>query len=180
MTEYILSVREIQESDIELITRYWLRADDQYLQGMGVDLSKIPTEPEWKAMLLKQIQTPIEQKQSYCMIWLVNGQPIGHSNVNKIIFGQEAYMHLHIWEPAIRNKGYGSRFIEMTVPHFFNNLQLKTLYCGPYALNPAPNHTLAKAGFTFVKEYTTVPGSINFEQPVKLWALPAKIVQGLP
>ena len=179
MNEDVLSVREIQESDIEFITRYWMMADDQYLQSMGVDLSKLPTETEWKSMLLKQIQTPIEQKQSYCMIWLVNGCPIGHSNVNKIIFGQEAYMHLHIWEPAIRKKGYGSRFIKMTVPHFFVKLQLKTLYCEPYALNPAPNKTLPKAGFTFVKEYTTIPGSINTEQPVKLWVLPAERLQHL-
>lgn len=179
MTEDVLSVRDIQQSDIDLITRYWLEADDQYLVGMGVDLSKMPTEPEWKAMLLQQTQTSIEKKQSYCMIWLVNGRPIGHSNVNKIIFGQEAYMHLHIWEPHIRKKGYGSTFIKMTVPHFFKNLQLKTLYCEPYALNPAPNKTLEKAGFTFIKEYTTNPGSINFEQPVKRWSLAVEAIASL-
>lgn len=176
MNEDVLSVRELQESDIDLIINYWTEADDRYLQSMGVDLSKMPSEPEWKAMLLQQLQTPIEQKQSYCMIWLVNGRPIGHSNVNKIQFGKEAYMHLHIWEPAIRKKGYGSRFIKMTVPHFFEKLQLRTLYCEPYALNSAPNKTLERAGFSFVKEYTTIPGSINFEQPVKLWALTAEAI----
>jgi RimJ/RimL family protein N-acetyltransferase len=179
MAENNLSVREIQESDIELITRYWLEADDQYLVGMGVDLSKLPSEQEWKAMLLQQVQTPLEEKKSYCMIWQVENQPIGHSNVNKIIFGEEAYMHLHIWEPTIRKKGYGRHFIKLTVPHFFDKLHLKTLYCEPYALNPAPNKTLEKAGFSFIKEYTTIPGSINFEQPVKLWALSAEALQNL-
>jgi len=179
MHEDVLTVREIQESDIDLITRYWQKADSLYLQGLGVDLSKMPSEQEWKSMLLNQIQTPIEQKQSYCMIWLVNGRPIGHSNVNKIIFGQEAYMHLHIWDPAFRKHGYGSRFVKITVPHFFTALQLKTLYCEPYALNPAPNKTLEKAGFAFVKEYITTPGFINFEQPVKLWKLSAETIQSL-
>ena len=38
-------------------------------------------------------------------------------------------------------------------------------------MNPAPNKTLARVGFEFVKEYVTVPGSINFEQPVNRWEM---------
>jgi hypothetical protein len=45
------------------------------------------------------------------------------------------------------------------------------LYCEPYALNPAPNKTLEKLGFKFLKTYTTIPGWINFEQEVNLWEL---------
>jgi len=30
---------------------------------------------------------------------------------------------------------------------------------------------LEKVGFTFVREYTTIPGSLNFEQSVKQWSL---------
>lgn len=48
---------------------------------------------------------------------------------------------------------------------------MKKLYCELYALNPAPNKTLEKVGFTFIKEHITVPGLLNFEQPVKLWEL---------
>ena len=59
----------------------------------------------------------------------------------------------------------------MTIPCYFKNLQLKKLICEPYALNPAPHKTLEKLGFQFEKEYVTVPGSINFEQPVKRWVL---------
>jgi hypothetical protein len=51
------------------------------------------------------------------------------------------------------------------------DIPLKKLFCEPYALNPAPNKTLEKIGFEFVKEYITTPGWINFEQPVKLWMM---------
>ena len=171
MEEVILSVREIQEDDIHLITRYWLDADETFLSGMGADISLLPSEAEWKTMLLRQVQTPIEEKQSYCIIWQVNGEPVGHSNVNKIIFGKEAYMHLHIWNDKGRQKGYGTTFVKKTLPYFFTRLELEMLYCEPYALNPAPNKTLEKLGFRFEKEYITIPGSINFEQPVKRWVL---------
>jgi len=124
MSNSFLSVRELQESDIELIANYWLGADQVFLQGMGVDTTKMPARNEWKEMLTDQINTPPDQKKSYCIIWQVAGKPVGHCNVNKIIFGQEAYMHLHLWQPDVRNKGYGVPFIKLTLPYFFQNLKL--------------------------------------------------------
>jgi hypothetical protein len=38
-------------------------------------------------------------------------------------------------------------------------------------LNPAPNRTLERVGFSFVRQYIGVPGSINFEQEVSLWEM---------
>ena len=171
-----LSVREIQEKDIPLITNYWLNADETFMKGMGVDLSKMPTQEQWKAMLAEQINTSYHEKKSYCIIWELDGNAVGHSNVNKIIFGEEAYMHIHLWNADTRNLGLGSTFIQKTIPVFFKNLALKKIYCEPYALNPAPNKTLQRLGFSFVKEYITTPGWINFEQPVKLWVMEKNIL----
>ena len=166
-----LSVREIQESDVLLIIDYWLSADNAFLTNLGVDINKIPSKEEWQNMLLEQISQPYENKNSYCIIWQVNKTPVGHSNVNKIVFSQEAYMHLHLWNNEFRKMGYGTELVKMTLPYFFKNLNLKTLYCEPYALNPAPNKTLKTIGFEFVKEYITTPGFLNFEQKVNLWEL---------
>ncbi|MBI1226772.1 MAG: GNAT family N-acetyltransferase [Bacteroidetes bacterium] len=167
----IRTVRELQLSDIEPLTNYWLNADPDYMRGMGVDLTKMPSRENWEKMLSSQISQDYPEKQSYGIIWVLEGKPIGHSNVNKIVFGEEAYMHLHIWYPEYRKGGHGPLFLKMAIPFFFKNLQLKRLYCEPYALNPAPNRTLPKLGFTFVKSYVTTPGWINFEQEVNLWLL---------
>ena len=171
MSEPLLSVREIKQTDIELIIDYWLGADPAFLTGMGVDLTKLPDESAWRNMLMEQLSQPYEEKKSYCVIWLEGDKPVGHSNINKIQFGDHAYMHLHLWNQGERKKGYGTRFVKLFLPYFFGNYQLKKLFCEPYALNPAPNKTLEKAGFEFVKEYTTIPGSINFEQSVCLWEM---------
>ena len=120
-------------------------------------------------MLQPQLTLPYTEKQSYCTIWMIDDEPVGHCNVNKTIFGQEAYMHLHLWKSDKRHSGLGASFVKLSLPYFFNNLQLKTLYCEPYALNPAPNSTLKKIGFDFVKEYITIPGSFSFEQPTMRW-----------
>ena len=166
-----LSVREIQKKDINSIADYWLCSTPGFLQQMGVDLKKLPARAQWEKMLNEQLNQPYTEKKSYCIIWQAEGDAVGHSNVNKIIFGKEAFMHLHLWNTGDRQKGFGTALVKMTLPYFFKNLKLKKLYCEPYSLNPSPSKTLEKTGFTFVKEYITIPGSINFEQPVKLWEL---------
>ena len=171
MNQPFLSVRELQPSDIELITEYWLTADPEFLRAMGVDLSKLPSKDGWRQMLSEQLVQSYPEKKSYCLIWTVDHEPIGHSNVNKIKFAEEAYMHLHVWKTDIRKKGYGVQLVKMSLPYFFKNLQLKKILCEPYALNPAPNKVLEKVGFSFVEEYQTTPGWINFEQRVNLWEL---------
>jgi len=166
-----LSVREIQAGDIASIVDYWLSADENYLTGMGVDVNKLPTADGLTDTLHTQIHTPYQEKTAYCMIWEANGEAIGHCNVNPVTYGEEAYMHLHLWNRAVRYKGIGTELVRLTLPHFFQQLQLKRIYCQPYALNPAPNKALQKAGFTFLKEYITIPGALNFQQPVQLWQI---------
>ena len=171
MNNNSLSVREIRESDIELITQYWLGSDAAFLKAMGADINKLPDKVEWRKMLMEQLSQRLKEKKSYAIIWEVDGRPVGHSNINKIKFAEEAYMHLHIWDAEIRKKRFGTQFIKMTLPYYFEKFRLKKLYCEPYALNLAPSKTLEKAGFRFVKEYITTPGWINFEQKVCLWEM---------
>ncbi len=171
MQDNRISVREIEEEDIDLLIAYWLTADHDFLRGMGVDIKKLPDAVDFRRQLEDQLHAGYEEKKSYCIIWLLDGNPAGHSNVNKIVYGEEAYMHLHIWYEEERSMGLGLQYVKETLPYFFNNLRLKKICCEPYALNPAPNKTLEKLGFKFIKEYTTVPGWLNFEQPVKLWEL---------
>lgn len=168
-----LLVREITTADIEPLLGYWFDAKPEFLTGMGVDLAKMPAKEEFRKALADQIAAPYEKKKAYCMIWLVDGQAIGHCNINNITFGDNAYMHLHMWEAGKRQQGIGSQLVKLTLPHFFKNFNLKKLYCEPNAQNPAPNNTLKKVGFTFVKNYMTVPSFICSEQLVSRWELGA-------
>lgn len=166
-----LNVREIETKDILLIADYWLNADADFLIGMGVDLKKVPSRDSLIKMLSKQVNNQLEKKMSYALIWEFNNQQIGHTNINNIVFGDHATMHLHLWNNANRQKGIGTKLVKKSLPFYFENFQLKTLFCEPYALNPAPNKTLRKVGFEFDKKYTTIPGSLNFEQEVNRWKL---------
>ena len=159
----------MEEKDIPLFADYWFTAEDAYLVGMGVDLTKMPTREQFTVNLKTQLSLPYEQKRAYALILEANGEPVGHCNLNPVAYGKEGSMHLHIWKPEARRMGYGAEMVKMALPRFFSNFKLERVYSEPYALNPAPHKTLEKAGFLLVKEYVTSPGAITFEQPVKQW-----------
>lgn len=155
--------------DVPLLTEYWQSASREHLLGMGADPDKLPDREEMQSFLLDLLEQPIEKRSSYAVIWQIDGQPAGHSNVNQLTFGEQGKMHLHLWNGPHRQRGMGAQLVQLSVLHFFEVLQLQTLFCEPYAENPAPNKTLPKAGFKYVKTYRTTPGSINFEQEVNQW-----------
>lgn len=170
-TGSVISVRPLEAQDHERIVSYFLDSDKDFLTGMGVDIPKLPPRAQWLEILKSNFEANLEQKEFYYIIWLLDNQPVGHSNINKIMFGEEAYLHLHMWKPDVRQKGLGLEFVKLSIPFFFDNFKLNNLYCEPYAKNPAPNKTLHKLGFELLMAYETTPGWISFHQLVNRWRL---------
>lgn len=171
MDKNILSVRELEEKDITLVADYWFTATPDYLEGMGVDIDRLPTREQFSGMLQTQLALPYPEKKAYALIWELNGEPVGHSNLNPVTYRDHGFMHLHIWKPEVRKMGFGLELVKLSLPYYFNKMAVNKICCEPYALNPAPNQLLANAGFTFIREYITTPGTITFEQPVKRWEI---------
>ncbi|MHC2992124.1 hypothetical protein OB13_11200 [Pontibacter sp. HJ8] len=174
-----LLVREMVEDDIEHFIRYWVDSSSAHLEGMGVDVSKRPTREQIENLVKSQVTLPMEEKKAYFLTWIKNGHPVGSCHVNQIAFGEQAFMHVHLWQLENRQKGIGGAFVKQSLPFFFENLNLTQLFCEPYALNPAPNKTVEKLGFEFVRQHTTIPGVSNFEQVVNLWRLTKEQYQGI-
>jgi RimJ/RimL family protein N-acetyltransferase len=165
------AVREMTKDDIKLAIDYFLNATPAYLEALGVDINKIPSRDEWTKIILHEFAQPLERKKLYYVIWQKDNVPVGHSHINDIIFAKEAFMHLHLWNSINRNKGDGTLFVKESLNYYFQKFNLQKIFCQPYALNPAPNHTLKNIGFEFIKTYETIPGWLNFKQPVNLWQL---------
>jgi len=169
-----LNVREIEPNDIEKIVDYFGNAEDKFLRGMGADKSKFPKRKEWIEKLESEFLKSPEEKEFYYIIWLIDNQPIGHSNINNIEFGNIATMHLHLWKHDKRKNGLGFDFLKRTVPYYFKKFRLKKLICEPYSENIAPNRVLQKLGFELIRTYDTTPGWINFHQTVNRYELKRK------
>ena len=166
-----LSVREMKKSDIQFIIDYFINADAEFLKGMGADKRKLPNRTAWLKKLIIEFEKPNEQKEYYYIIWLMDNQPIGHSNINQIEFGKTATMHLHLWKSQSRKSGLGIEYVKQSIPLYFKNFKLKKLICEPYAKNIAPNKVLHKLGFEFIRAYETIPGGISFRQTVNRYEM---------
>ena len=166
-----ITVREFIAADIEKIVGYFIDADSDFLKGMGAEKNKLPKREKWIQNLQSELLKPYKKKEYYYIVWLLDGKPVGHSNVNHILFGESATMHLHLWETKIRKRGLGLKFLKLTIPFFFEKLELKKLICEPFSENIAPNKTLKKLGFNLIRTYKTKPGPINFFQTVNRYEL---------
>jgi len=104
-------------------------------------------------------------------VWETNGEPVGYSTADKIRFGQRRSCTFIssmrcIGEP-VRAFGACERRSACTSISY----RLDHLFCEPNAFNVAPNRTLQRAGFRYVKAHMTVPGLLNYHQAVTRWVI---------
>src|SRR5665213_453769 len=64
MDDLSFSVRELVQGDVTLVADYWSQAEPDYLIGLGVDLSKLPSRDDFFKMLTEQLKLPLKLRQS--------------------------------------------------------------------------------------------------------------------
>ena len=166
-----LTVREMMSSEVNIIIQYFQDSTPEHLETLGVDPSRLPPAQSWRERLQRECTLPIEQRTMMLVIWLSDDQPVGFSTSDKIRYGEQAHMHLHVTEPERRHQGTGVECVRRSADIYFERLKLKRLFCEPNAFNVPPNRTLQKAGFKYLKTHMTVPGPLNFRQAVTRWVM---------
>lgn len=167
----LLSVREMRLPEMDLRIDYFHDAADSYLHLLGVDRDRLPSREEWRQFYEEDQARPMHERRAYSLIWEVDGTVVGFSSTDRIDFGHQAFMHLHIVDPARRSEGLGAKFVRASAEMYFRNLELEQLFCEPNAFNVAPNRTLQRAGFTYLFTHEVQPGPINFWQATTRWVL---------
>ncbi len=66
------SVREITETDIHFIIDYFLQSSPEFLNGIGVDINKLPEKNEWTKIIADDFNQPAESK--ILLYYLANRQ----------------------------------------------------------------------------------------------------------
>jgi RimJ/RimL family protein N-acetyltransferase len=155
----------------ETIVDYFLRAKDEYLLGMGVERARLFGRAEWLERLTADLGRPDPEKEACFVLWEVDGAAVGHSNINKILYENEAFIHLHLWPPSLRRQGRGTDLFKQSAALFMERFKLRRLICEPFAGNPAPNRVVPRAGFRFIRSYRRPAGGINYEQEVNRYEL---------
>ncbi|MGY3449444.1 GNAT family N-acetyltransferase [Bradyrhizobium sp. USDA 4353] len=164
-----LDVSEMTLAETSLVIDYFYASSVEQLDLMGIDPTRLPARPVWTSLFKTLYETPLTERAALLVIWRLDGRPIGFSSCDRIVFGNRAHMHLHVTEPELRGRGLGTECIRRSIDLYFDRLKLKQLFCEPNAYNTAPNRTLQKAGFRYLKTYKTVPGPMNYHQAVTRW-----------
>jgi RimJ/RimL family protein N-acetyltransferase len=164
-------VRPMRLDEVDVRIDYFHDASDEYLLHLGVDRALLPDRDAWRASYEEDFARPLAERDTYNLVWELDGRIIGFSSVDHIDFGNEAFMHLHIVEEPRRRSGLGTQFVRLSADDYFRTLELKRLFCQPNAFNVAPNRTLQRAGFRYVFTKEMQPSTINFPQPITRWVL---------
>jgi RimJ/RimL family protein N-acetyltransferase len=165
------SVREMRLDEVGLRIDYFHRASDEYLRTLGVDRGSLLSPEAWASFYAQDYAKPIEERDNYSLVWELDGRTVGFSSTDRIVIGEEAFMHLHIVDPTLRREGLGIEFVKLSAQTYFRVLGLQRLFCEPNAFNTAPNRTLQRAGFRYLLTHETKPGPINFFQTTTRWVL---------
>ena len=166
-----LVIREMALEEVGLIIDYFHGSTPEHLDLLGVDPTRLPAPESWRAHFAGEYQKPIRDRSTLLVLWELDEAPVGFSTADKITYGEQANMHLHVVDPSRRGSGIGSQCVRKTADFYFEALALRRLLCEPNAFNAAPNRTLQSVGFRYVKTHRTVPGPLNYHQPVTRWVL---------
>jgi RimJ/RimL family protein N-acetyltransferase len=166
-----LVVREMRPSEVGLRIDYFHDSSDEYLTMLGVDRQALPSRAAWRSDYAADCALPVDKRTGVALMWELDGGIVGFSSADRIVFGEEAYMHLHIISPQLRHMGFGVKFVKESARFYFRMLHLDRLYCEPNAFNTAPNRTLQSAGFRYQFTHEARPGPINFRQTTTRWMM---------
>ena len=166
-----ISVRPLRLDEVDLRINYFHDATDEFLARLGVDRTRLPSPEAWRAWYRDDYARPISERENYAVAWELDGRVVGFCAVDRISFGQEAFLHLHMLGTGDRRRGLGTRFVRLSAHHFVDVLRLQRLFSEPNAFNQAPNRTLQRAGFRYMYTHHATPGPLNHPQPVTRWVL---------
>jgi RimJ/RimL family protein N-acetyltransferase len=166
-----LVVREMAVDEVDLIIDYFHSATPEHLELVGVDPARLPGRRQWREHYIAEYDKPRGARSTLLVVWELDGEAVGFSTADRLVRGEEAFMHLHVVDAHRRRSGLGNVFVRQTAALYFEVLELKRLFCEPNAFNVAPNRTLQTAGFHYVKTHMTIPGPLNYHQAVTRWVL---------
>jgi RimJ/RimL family protein N-acetyltransferase len=176
----LFSNRELKVQDIPLIVGYWQSLAPDDITRMYIDAAKLHSSDEMEARLLKVLETPPAERQADPLLWEVNQKTVGFTNLNNIERGEQASIHLHMFNAQNRGKGYGRRLFMLSVQKYLRRHQLKKVICEPAATNAGPNGLMRALGFPIERTYLTkTPSAICFEHEVNRYEIDQVLADGV-
>jgi len=149
-----LSVRPLEAEDFDAFINYWLGLSQGEIERLGVAIDSLPSAARMRSELEAIVAAPNDGVGRFVLAWCINGEAIGHASLKDIVPADFGSIHLHMWRPEFRGKGYGPHLFCLAAVDFYERFKLRRIICEPKADNPAPNRLLQRIGFPLTSTRT--------------------------
>jgi RimJ/RimL family protein N-acetyltransferase len=168
-----VSVRDVRESDIPMILNYWFRSPPGYLEEMGVDPAKMPTEAGMEKMLREKVDEnkKLPSSKLSAVIICYDGQAIGMHTINQLVEGDHGIFHAHICNPEFRRRGLGMLSYPKACRIFIDRFNLKRIVFKTPVGNIGPIRVKEKLGIRQIGEEVIGFGITKDNTPAKVFEL---------
>lgn len=146
-----VQLRPMTEEEIPMFYSWASESDAAPFWYGELYKNKIPSIEEFRKDLKGYFDNN-HLENGHCFVILVNNEPIGEINYNKIE-NNETELDIIIANKINQGKGFGSDAIKTLVKYLFEKMNIKKCWIEPTSKNPRAIKSYEKAGFKKIKTF---------------------------
>jgi RimJ/RimL family protein N-acetyltransferase len=152
----LAQLRDLEDSDVEIIVRYWFGSGDAHLDFLGIDRKLLGTENDTYQRFQRAIPAGREDQPNIGFAITLDGAFVGYTLLNRYD-PQTNYSHWHITDSVRRAAGLSSALYPWRIKTYFDAAPLERLIHQTRTRNLAVNRMLDK--------YVPIAETVHLEHP---------------
>jgi RimJ/RimL family protein N-acetyltransferase len=168
-----VEVRDLAEADIPFVLDYWFRSPPGFVESLGADPARLPSETLMAETLRDKIRaTPNPQTSRLnALAILLHGRPVGMHVLNPLTEGDWGIFHAHLWNPLSRGRGIAERSYPLACRLFLDRFGLQRILFKTPAQNLGALRVKEKLGIRYLGEERADFGIIKAGTLVRAYEL---------
>ncbi len=166
-------VRDLSEADIPFILNYWFHSPTGFIESIGVDPAKLPSESDMKAALIEKcrLNHGLAQSKLNALIIVYNNKPVGFHTLFPIEEGDYGIFHAHIWDPAMRRRGIAKISYRLACNIFLKRFNLQRILFKTPKQNIGAIRVKEQLGIRYIGEENVSFGIVRDGTPAKVFEI---------
>ena len=169
----LISIRDLTEEDIPFILNYWFHSPPGFIEAMGVDTAKLPSEADMAKSLEEKcrINRTLPASKTNALVVSYANQPIGLHTLFPFTQGDSGIFHAHLWKSEMRGRGLALHSYPRACQIFIQRFDLKRILFKTPIQNKGAIRVKEKLGIRSIGEETIGFGIIRDGTRAKVFEL---------
>lgn len=164
-------LRDIEESDVDVLVSYWHDTDPAYLASLGVDLTKLASRDVTRSRFLSSRPGAQQPPERATFVVTCDARLVAYTNLNFKSM-DEVYVHVHTVVRSSLAKALVYVYFPEMIKIFFNRFPITQLTMQTSPENQNINRFLAKFGLAPQRVYLTTPDGMARPGDFNVYEIP--------